>query len=291
MSFAGRAVHPALASMALLVLRPAAAEYGVKSRMIAYRRLRQSVGLLLCSCVVGAFGLPAWSQTRTEAELERQSKELVLKVVEPLTYGLRWAPGRFPLPVSVVSGVELQQIGCAALWNEELNEYLSVVNKKEKLLAPVLPNAANLAAFAYFGTVHGLEQSENFRAQQAFADKPGIVRQFLVQSHVDQSYLVAYGTGNFIEFAANFQELNAQGIPRNQRCTSLHLAEYLGWAVLQGYAMTIRGRAVSMFGENYDVTIAWRAHRRLLAAMRKLSPADLDWQQVKPALIETLLKD
>ena len=255
-------------------------------QMISYRFLRHSIPLLLWCCSVCVCGSPALSQSAPEAELEDQSRDLILGVVKPLRHGLRWKPGLFPLRVAVGSGEQFKTTGCPAQWRRELDEYLDVVNKQEILLVAVPPNDPNLAVLAYFGSSRDLEESD-IRKQLTLAKKPTTITQFLIHSHVDESFLAAYGTGDFVEFGINFQELNAE--QHGQRCP--YLASFLGRALLQNYAMYIHGGAMAMFGEDYDRTIAWRAHRRLLAAMRKLPPADLDWGLIRPALIELLSRD
>jgi hypothetical protein len=249
--------------------------------------LMAMVSVLLGMIVPGSS--PAQVKDATiEADLERGARQIAIDEVALVHSWYRWPPGQFPLRVAVLAGDSLRASNCPDQWKREFDEYLRFINAEEELLVPTTAPDATLSAFAFFGPVDELEASDAYRFELRFASKPGIERQFTWQSQFDHSYHESYGAGDFIKFGAQFQEVKMEALAIQQKCTGFHVGHYLGRALLQGDSMTIDGRVRLRYGLEADLAIAWRVHRRLLSAMKKLPAADLDWGQIRAALLDIL---
>jgi len=227
---------------------------------------------------------PALSQTGApEDELERISRELAIKVASTGWY--RWQPAQFPLRVAFSSGEELEKTDCPDQWRRQFEDYVRFINTKQPLLKPTAITAV-LDAYAFFGSVQELDALDAYRLHLTWLSKPNIAQQFQIQSQLSHAYYGGYGTGNFVQFGADFEELTNDKLIG----CSYDATDKLSLALLQGYALNIRGLVSLRYGEGepVDPTLAWRAHRRLLSAMKKLPDRDMNSQQIESALVEAL---
>jgi hypothetical protein len=248
------------------------------------RLLEASAILFLVMCFV--LQSPAFSQTpATEDELERISREMAIKAAS--VEGYRWQPSQFPLRVAFASGEDLKKTDCPDQWQRQFEDYVRFINARQPLLKPTAITAG-LDAFAFFGSVQELEALDAYRLLKTWLSKPDIVKQFQTLSMVSQSYYGGYGTGNFVQFGSAFEELEASDIRSIGHCNSVDAAHELSLALLQGYALNIRGLVSHRYGEQADPTLAWRVHRRLLSAMKKLPDSNMDSRQLRSALVEAL---
>ncbi len=264
-----------------------------RERLDAASAFRPFLNLAAVVSVLLGMAIPVGSQTlargpATEEDLERVAREMAIDQVTRIRSWDRWPPGQFPLRVAVLTGESLRAGNCSDQWKREFDEYLRVINAEEKLLAPATASDATLSAFAFLGPVDELEASDAYRFELGFESKPGIVRQFSLQSQFDHSYLEAYGASDFIKFGANFEEVQTEVLTMQQNCTHFHVGHYLGRALLQGRSMTIDSQARLLYGDDFNPAIAWRVHRRMLSAMKQLPATDLDWGQIRAAVLDIL---
>jgi hypothetical protein len=227
---------------------------------------------------------PASSQPApTEDELERISRELALEAATFLP--LRWSPTQFPLRVAFATGEDLKKkTDCADQWQRQYEAYVQFINEKETLLDPT-PITSVLDAYAFFGSDAELQALPAYRLEETWISKPGISIQYRIQDRFSHSYLMGYGAGDFIQFGSDFEELTSESLIG---CNGFNSVHHLGLALLQSYAVDISGQAFRLFGDQADPTLEWRAHRRLLSAMKRLPEHELSLRQLKSALIQAL---
>ena len=164
---------------------------------------------------------------------------------------------------------------------------MQFINAKQTLLNPS-PLTSDLDAYAFFGSDAELEALPAYRLEETWISKPGISIQYRIQDRFSHSYLMGYGTEDFIQFGSDFEELTSESLIG---CNRFSAAHHLGMALLQSYAVDINSQAFRLFGDQADPTLEWRAHRRLLSAMKRLPEHELGSQKLKSALIQALSRD
>jgi hypothetical protein len=233
---------------------------------------RAAIGMLFL-LVTGAalFASEAFSQSRqTEAELEQAAREIAIEAVKERGDVLRWAPDRFPLQVAFMAGPSLDHDSCSNKWPHQIESYIQFINTSEYLLNAV-PIATNtLAAFVFYGSVEELEASGAGGLQEPWHAKwysrSGIEARSWNQDRFNHSYLFVYGDDRYLQFGARFIDLE-NGL---SNCDAFHPDLDLAEGFLSSYIPGIVARVQRQYGDNVDHTLAWRVHRRLLSAMRKL---------------------
>ena len=80
-------------------------------------------------------------------------------------------------------------------------------------------------------------------------------------------------------------------LPTAEHCSRHSPARYLSLAVLQDNALFIGNLISLLYGKDVDGTLAWRTHRRLLSAMKRLPDSDMSSQEIKAALFSAPAQD
>jgi hypothetical protein len=223
----------------------------------------------------------------TDQELEQLSRKLAIDSVK--VAGVRWRPEQFPLRVAFEAGEGLQKnrTECFGEWRRRYEDYVQFVNAEGTLLSPT-PITSDLDVFVFFGSVAELEALPAWHLQKAWWWKPGTTVQNQWLDRYSHSYREDYGVGQFVEFSAAFVELVSESIIR---CEAFNAAAELGAALLSDYVAYINAQAYRLFDGRPPHTLEWRAHRRLLLAMRRLPEEALSSQLVKTFLIRELDHD
>lgn len=224
----------------------------------------------------------------TEQELEQTARQLAIDSVK-LSSGFRWRPEQFPLRVAFDVGEELRKnrTECLAEWQRQYDDYVPFINAGASLLSPV-PMDSDLDAFVFFGSSPELDVLPAWRLQEAWWWKPGIEVRDQWLDRYSHSYREGYGVGQFVEFSAAFRELSSERIGS---CEVSNAADQLGGTLLSDYVAYINAQAYRLFAGHAPPTLEWRAHRRLLTAMRRIPDEALSAQLVKTFLIRELAHD
>jgi hypothetical protein len=241
----------------------------------------------IATVIAGSLNVSARSQpAATEKELERISKELAIGSVS--SSALRWSPTQFPLRVSFASGENLKKkSNCPDQWQRQYEQYLKFINERQSLLKSVLITN-ELDAYAFFGSVAELEALPAYRLEETWTTKLGVSFQFRWQDRYSNSYQMGYGVGEFMQFGSAFIDLSSEHL---DRCIASASIEYFSLALLQAYAVGVTNQILRLFRDRSDPTLEWRAHRRLLAAMKQLPDGELGNERLTTLLIEALSRD
>jgi hypothetical protein len=221
-----------------------------------------------------------------EVELEKAAREVAIESVSTSVRASRWPPSRFPIQIGIGARGDLKR--CLSSWEGRVRDYVRFVNATGPSLAEARTDSS-VAAYVFVGTRDEYAKTRAYQLEDRWLQKTDSIR-YSLNHRADLSYVGAYGLHQSVEFAVNFVDRPPRSLGQ-YTCLTIDPADEFGLVLLQDYAFAARGFIDVQYGEKADPTLAWRVHRRLLSAMKKLPESQLDAEQVQALLIAALTTD